>query len=361
VIALLLVFLAAAGYQAAAIVACLLHLKTGGAFRREVPAVSILKPVYGADDEFYEAIESHARLDAPKYEILFGVHSLSDAAVPHIRRLQQEYPSADIRLIESPARTPNAKVGTLIDLAREARYPVLLINDSDIRVTPDYLRQIAAPLADSRIGLVTCLYRARARSRAARLEALGIATDFTPSVLVAAKRFGLGSTLCLRAEDLKQVGGFEAIASYLADDYQLGKRISESGLLVYIPKYVAETHLGSGSWRDIWNHQVRWARTIRVSRPGGYLGLPLTNGTVWAIAAGFAGWYGTAAGLLMLRLLVGLIAGLAVLRDPLTARLWWLMPARDLFGAGVWVAGLFGRSVTWRGRRMRLRSDGTIE
>ena len=142
--------------------------------------MSILKPVYGADEAFYRAIRSHAFIDAPKFEILFGVHSLDDSAVPDIRRLQQEFPNVDIRLIESRTVTPNAKVGTLIDLAREAKYPVLLVNDSDIYVTPEYLRRVAAPLAESRIGLVTCLYRATASSWPAKLEALGIATDFAP-------------------------------------------------------------------------------------------------------------------------------------------------------------------------------------
>jgi ceramide glucosyltransferase len=220
---------------------------------------------------------------------------------------------------------------------------------------------VAAPAAESRIGLVTCLYRAAASTWPGKLEALGIATDFTPSVLIAKKEFGLGSTLCLRAAELKHIGGFEAIADYIADDYQLGKRISQTGLVVYLSKYVVETHLGSGSWRDVWNHQVRWARTIRVSRPGGYLGLPLTNATVWTIVAALAGWNWTAAGLLGLRLACGLMAGIGVLRDPLTARLWWLMPVRDLFGAAVWVAGLTGSKVIWRGIPMHLRRDGTIE
>jgi ceramide glucosyltransferase len=357
----ILLFFAAAGYQVTAIVACLWRLIQPEGFRRELPGVSILKPVYGADEAFYRAIRSHAVLDAPKYEILFGVHSLDDPAVPDIQRLKHEFPDADIRLIESRTTTPNAKVGILIDLAGEAKYPILLFNDSDIHVTPEYLRRVAAPAAESRIGLVTCLYRATASSWPAKLEALGIATDFAPGVLIARKEFGLGSTLCLRADELKRIGGFEGIANYIADDYQLGKRISQAGLVVHLSKYVVETHLGSGSWQHVWCHQVRWARTIRVSRPGGYLGLPLTNATVWTLVAAVTGWYWTAAALLGLRLVCGVIAGVGVLRDPLTARLWWLMPVRDLFGAAVWLAGLFGSKVIWRGRSIHLRRDGTIE
>ena len=358
---MILVFAAAAGYQVLAILTCLVHLFRREGFRPEVPPVSILKPLYGTDDEFYAAIRSHAVLDAPKYEILFGVHSLDDPAVPYIRRLQQEFPDRDIRLIESHTVTPNAKVGTLVDLAREAKYSVLLVNDSDIVVGADYLRRVAPPAAESRIGLVTCLYRATAASFAGKLEALGIATDFVPGVLIAHTDFGLGSTLCLRKNVLKQIGGFEALANYIADDYQLGKRISQAGFAVYLSKYVVSTHLGTGSWRDVWNHQVRWARTIRVSRPRGYLGLAITNATVWAVVAALTGWKWTAAGLLALRLACGCVSGIGVLRDPLTMRLWWLIPIRDILGAGVWVAGLFGTHVLWRGIRMRLRRDGTLE
>jgi ceramide glucosyltransferase len=352
---------AAAAYQVLAILACLYHRRRGDPFPREIPAVSILKPVYGAEIAF----RSHALIDAPRFEILFGVHSLDDGAVPEIRRLQHDFPAVDIRLIQIRTKTPNPKVGALVDLAGEAKYPVLVVNDGDISVPRDYLRRVAAPLADARIGLVTCLYRAAAASFPTRLEALGIATDFAPSALVAqlvgVNEFGLGSTLCFRAEDLRRMGGFESIANYLADDYQLGKRLSQAGYKVYLSSLAVETHLGSGGWHDVWKHQVRWARTIRVSRGGGYVGLPVTNGTLWAIVAAAGGWYWAAAGLLMLRIAAGLISGLGVLRDPLTAKLWCLIPVRDLFGLAVWIAGLVGREVEWRGLRLRLYGDGTIE
>jgi ceramide glucosyltransferase len=352
----------AAFYQVLAIFACLYHLKRRNPFRSEVPAVSILKPVHGAEPV---AFNSHALIEHLRFEILFGVHSLDDSAVPQIRRLQQEFPGVDIRLIECKTVAPNAKVGSLIDLAREAKYPVLVVNDGDIRVPRDYLRRITAPLGDSRIGLVTCLYRASATSFPARFEALGIATDFVPSVLVApfagVNEFGLGSTLCFRAEDLRRIGGFEAVANYIADDYQIGKRLSQAGYKVYLSEVSVETHLGAASWRDVWNHQLRWARTIRVSRAGGYVGLPITNATLWAMVAAVYGWYPIAMGLLALRFTSGLLAGAGVLRDAVTARICWLIPLRDAFGLAVWAAGLFGRNVSWRGQRLRLRPDGTIK
>lgn len=356
-ILLALVCAAAAAYQSAAILACLYQMRRRNPFRREIPSVSILKPVHGASPGLAEAVRSHLDLDAPPYEILFGVHSAGDPAAAILHSLGQ-------RVVVSRRSTPNAKVGTLIDLAREARHPVLLVNDGDIRVTREYLREVAAPLADARIGLVTCLYRARAASFPSTVEALGIATDFAPSALVApfagVNEFGLGSTLCFRAADLRRIGGFEAIAEYIADDYQLGRLLSRLGLKVYLSQYVVETDLGAGSWRDVWRHQVRWARTIRVSRGGGYAGLPVTNATVWAIAAAAAGWPGIAAGLLALRLAAGFLAGIGVLRDPVTRRWGWLMPVRDLFGLAVWAAGLFGRTVWWGGERLRLSRDGRI-
>lgn len=356
---------AAAAYQLFALTACIAHL-----LRREppldpnAPPISILKPVYGADVGFYRAIESHAVLEYPRFEILFGVRSRSDTAVRHIERLQATHPHVDIRIIDVTTPAPNGKVGSLIDLAAAARYPILLVNDSDIVVERSYLSIVAAPLANPSTGLVTCLYRASAASFPAQFESLGIATDFAPSALVAplvgVNEFGLGSTLCFRTADLARIGGFESISAYIADDYQLGKRISRQGLRVHLSRMPVETHLGNGSWRDVWHHQVRWARTIRVSRGSGYVGLPVTNATIWALFAAMSGHEGWALALLGLRYMTGFVCGVAILRDPLTARLGWMMPLRDLFGWAIWSAGLVGRTVLWRGDRLRLEEDGRL-
>jgi ceramide glucosyltransferase len=327
------------------------------------PPVSILKPIYGADDHFRQAIVSHARIVYPRFEILFGVRDSYDSALPFIEDLQREYPEAAIRVVRCTTDAPNAKVGSLIDLAREAQYPVWVVNDSDIVVPPDYLDKVTAPFEDSRIGLVTCLYRAGADSFATKWEALGIATDFVPSALVAplagVNEFGLGSTLAFRKADLETIGGFEAISDYIADDYQLGKRISQAGKKVRLLRMPVETHLGAGTWRSVWDHQVRWARTIRLSRSG-YFGLPITNASLWAFSAFLFGWWKAGMALLALRFIVGLVAGLAVLRDSTTGRLWWLMPVRDLWGFAVWVAGAVSGSVVWRGKKLRLDGDGRI-
>ena len=277
---------AAAGvYQVLALVACVSHLRRRDSPPSLRPGVSILKPVCGADDHFWPAIVSHANLQYPTFEILFGVREVTDSAIPFIERLQSEFPHGNIRLVKVTTETANAKVGALIDLAREAQYSTLVVNDSDILVPPDYLDRLVGALQDQRIGLVTCLYRAGADTFPSKWEALGIATDFAPSALVAplvgVNEFGLGSTLALRIEDLDAIGGFESVGDHIADDYQLGKGISQSGKRVHMSGMPVETHLGSGTWKSVWEHQVRWARTIRLSR-GAYLGLPVTNASLWA-------------------------------------------------------------------------------
>jgi ceramide glucosyltransferase len=363
VILLILICAAAGAYQLLALAACVTHLLRRDQMSATQPAVSILKPIHGADDHFWPAIVSHARIEYPAFEILFGVRDRNDTALPFIHRLQSEYPQVSIRVIHCTTMARNAKVGSLIDLLREARYPLCVVNDSDITVSSNYLDKVAAPLEDTAVGLVTCLYRAGADSIAATFEALGIATDFAPSALVApfvgVNEFGLGSTLAFRRDDVAAIGGFEAIADYIADDYQLGKRISRLGKQVRLLRMPVETHLGAATWKGVWNHQVRWARTIRLSR-GAYLGLPITNASLWALIALALGWWHLAISLLALRLIVGIISGLAVLHDPITARSWWMMPLRDLFGFAVWVAGAMPGYVVWRGKRLRLDREGRI-
>ena len=348
----------AALYQLFAIVACLRFLR--GARLRPAAGVqpaSVLKPVSGLDAGLRPAIEAHSKLQGD-YELLCGVRSLDDPAVEVLRNFPQA------RIVECRTPTLNAKVGVLIDLARVARHDILVVNDADIRVDPDYLERVIAPLRDPRVGLVTCLYRPEGSTFAARFEGLGISTDFAPSTLVGwligLEEFAGGSTLAFRRADLIQIGGFEAIADYLADDYQLGSRLRALGLKTVLSEAIVSTHLGGG-WRDVWLHQVRWARTIRVSNLPGYLSLPVTFATMWALAAFATGqvWTGTAA--LAARMAMATVSGWTVMRSRDVLRLWLLIPLRDLFAAAVWAAGLLGTSVIWRGQRMRLDPQGRIQ
>ncbi|MBM3775695.1 MAG: glycosyltransferase, partial [Acidobacteria bacterium] len=236
------------------------------------PGVSVLKPRQAIEPGLEEALRSHARQDYPQFEVLCDSASL---------------------------RSPNPKVGVLAALARRARYPVLVVNDADITVSPEYLRRVVAELEQPGVGLVTCLFRARGLSWPARFEALAVSTEFAPGVLVARLLgigdFALGATMALRARDLDRIGGFGAVGDYLADDYWLGRKISGLGLKVALSREVVETRLTAETWRDAWRHQVRWARTVRVSRPGGYRGYLATHATLWALAAALAGAWPAAA------------------------------------------------------------------
>ncbi|MEO8049402.1 MAG: glycosyltransferase [Acidobacteriota bacterium] len=346
----------AAAYQVLAILACAFRGRVKAPAKSPGP-VSVLKPVRGMDPGLREAIRSHTILRGD-YEFLCGVSQPNDPALPLLREFFR------VHVVDSDTHAANAKVGVLIDLMAAARYSILVVNDADIRVEPDYLVRVTAPLADPRVGLVTCLYRPVGDTFAARFEALGVATDFAPSALVArllgVDEFAMGSTLAFRREELERIGGFAAVADFLADDYQVGHRIHALGLKCVLSDVVVETHLGGG-WRQVWEHQVRWARTIRVSRFGGYLGLPVTNATLWAAVAVAGGRLDLAAALLSLRLVMAFVSGWAVLRSSDVLYLWWLVPARDLFGFAVWLAGLFGNSVVWRGQRLRLGRDGKIQ
>jgi len=356
--------IAAGAYYLIALVAGIARLRLREPAAGLTPQVSILKPVRGRDPRFYEAIRSHATLDYPGYEILFGVRDPADPAVSDIRRLQAEFPRRDIQLVLTSRDAPNGKVAVLTELARLARHPILLVNDSDIVIEPDYLRRVVAPLGDPQIGVVTCLYRACAESWPGRWEAIGIATEFAPSVLVAplvgVDGFALGSTMVFRAAQLEAIGGFAALESYLADDYQLGTRVARLGYRVVLSTVVVATNLSGASWGEVWRHQLRWSRTIRVSRRAGYYGYLATQAAFWSVVAAAAGHWGIALAVIGARVATGLVVGRGVLGDPQVSRFWYLMPLRDLWGFAVWVAGLFGDTVDWRGQKLRLSADGKI-
>lgn len=321
------------------------------------PPVSILKPIHGIDRHLQEALTSQLRLDYPEYEVLAGVRPQDSAA----RALVEELPG--LRLVWVQTRTPNGKVGALIDLAAAAQHDILVISDSDITVPPDYLKIIVAELSQPGIGLVTCLYGASGDTLASRAEALGVATDFAPSVLVARllgiNDFALGSTLALRRSDLQRLGGFQALSDYLADDYQLGRQIRRLGLKIEVSRAIVETHL-AGSWSAVHQHQLRWARTVRVCQPAGYVGSLITHATLWACLAATVGYRRSALVLLALRLAAGYAVGAGILRSAVVRRWWWLMPLRDLWGTIIWLQALFGRRVLWRGQRLMLDGEGRI-
>jgi ceramide glucosyltransferase len=332
------------------------------------PPVSVLKPLRGTDPEIYESFRSHCLLDYPVYEILFAVHEPSDPALALVERLKAEFPERDIRELVFPsALGANLKISNLAQMTPLTNYEYLVVNDSDIRVGRDYLRRIMAPFADEQVGMVTCLYRGVAQSTiGSKLEVLGISTDFCAGVLLAKTlegqlRFGLGSTLAFRKGDLERVGGFEALVDYLADDYELGARISEIGKRVQIADTVVDTLLPRYSWREFLRHQLRWARGIRDCRPWGYLGLAVTYGVPWAaltvLLARGAWWaWVLLAVTLAARLSMAFVVSESVLGDAQVRALWWLIPLRDCIGLALWAAAYAGRTVHWRGEQFVLKN-----
>ena len=336
------------------------------------PPVSILKPLKGTDPDIYESFRSHCLQDYPEYEIIFGVSDPDDPAVASVQQLQREFPDHAIRLVVSPDKLgANVKVSNLEQMLHAARYQHLVVNDSDIRVEPNYLRRVIAPLADERVGMVTCLYRGvAAPTLGSQLESLGISTDFCAGVLVARQlegglRFGLGSTLAFRRTDLERIGGFRSIVDFLADDYELGRRIADLGLQVVLSDVVVETHLPAYDVRGFLAHQLRWARSVRDSRTRGYIGLASTYGLMWAllalIASHAAPWSWAVLGATaLLRLAVALTVGKFVLKDWRLLQHLWLLPVRDLVAVAVWIASFAGHTVSWRGDRFVLKNGRLI-
>ncbi len=330
-----------------------------------LPPVSILKPLRGADPGMYESFRSHCLQDYPDYELIFGVDRADDPAAELVERLQREFPQRAIKLVVCPeVLGANRKVSNLAQMLPHARHAFLLVNDSDIRVEIDYLRRVMAPLGNRRVGLVTTLYRGAAGGTLGScLEALGISTDFAAGVLAARQvegiRFGLGSTLAFPRAALDAIGGFAPLADYLADDYELGARIARAGFQVLLSDTVVETHLPAYSLRGFFQHQLRWARGIRASRPGSYAGLALTFGLPWAMAAvalarGASWSWALLAVAAVLRLAVALTVGRTILRDPRLPRDLWLIPLRDVIAVGVFAASYAGRRIAWRGDRFVL-------
>jgi ceramide glucosyltransferase len=334
-------------------------------------SVSILKPLKGTDPEMYENFRSHCLQDYPEYEIIFGVSDPDDPAIALVKQLKSEFPQRAIQLIVCPKRLgTNIKVSNLAQMLSQARHHYLIVNDSDIRVAPDYLSRVLAPLADSKTGLVTCLYRGVANSSlGSHLEALGISTDFCPGVLVAQRlegvKFALGSTMAFRRRDLAAIGGFESLADYLADDYHLGNRIAAMGLKVELSQVVVETFLPRYSMSEFLDHQLRWARAVRDSRFWGYVGLGITFGLIWALltlilAAGALWAWGLFALTAVMRFAVAIFVGGRALRDRNILRWLPLIPLRDAVALLVWLMSFAGHTVSWRGDVFKLEAGKLV-
>jgi ceramide glucosyltransferase len=339
------------------------------------PAITLLKPLKGCDATTVESLQSWFNQNyAGRIQILFGVADASDPVCKIARELIEKNPGRDAQLVvcaESPGA--NGKVSTLIQLERLAKYPLILVSDADVRVPPDFLANVVVPLRDPKIGLVNCFYRlANPATTAMRCEAVAINADFWSQVLQSTNLkppdFALGAAMLTRRKLLEEIGGFAAWVNCLADDYQLGHRIAQRGHRIALCPVVVECWDAPMNWCDVWKHQLRWARTIRVCRPVPYFFSILSNATLWPLLWLIASlvWSKTfcfpliALACLLIR--IGLAKNLQRRFTPGNNNLapLWLVPVKDLLQAVVWVGAFLGNTVEWRGQKMRLRRDGTL-
>jgi ceramide glucosyltransferase len=339
------------------------YLAVKRAAPKSTEPISILKPLAGLDSGLESNLRTFFEQDYPSFEILFAVRNENDPAVHVVRQLQLAYPTIPSRLLvtgEPPY--PNAKVYSLDRMLSAASNNLVVMSDSDIRVTPDLLHTVAAEFQDENLGVATCPYRAiPGDSFWSRLEATGMNTDFWGGALVArmleGMRFAVGPTIVARRHVLHSIGGFECLKDYLAEDFVLGKLAAEAGHGVILSSYVIEHHIGNASFSENIAHRLRWTRSTRRSRPSGYVGqlftmpLPLA---VFVTALSPAWWP-----VLPVALAVRLAAAYSVSVRVLHARInWLLLPLEDAMGFVFWIAGFFGNTISWRGRRYRLFKDG---
>ncbi len=336
------------------------------------PPVSVLKPVRGLDRDAYKNFASFCTQSYPgEYEILFCVPDENDPSVPVIRRIMQDFPDRNIRLFIGfePIGT-NLKVNKLVRMVKEAKYDILIASDSDIWVEPYYLTSVARMFRDPKVGAATCPYRGWAgNSFASELEVMGNSTEFQPGVLVAwlmeGVKFALGATMAVRRKALEDIGGYEALADHYSDDFETGNRIAAKGWKVELNRWPIVTVFPKQTLAECFRHQVRWALTTRHSRPLGHIGLGLTFGLPWSIAAAIVApsWPVAAAYLgayVVLRLAVAWKVGVVGLQDNVLKRnLWWL-PARDVFGLVVWISSFFKRRIIWRGSPYYVRNQRLV-
>jgi ceramide glucosyltransferase len=337
-----------------------------------LPPVTILKPVKGMDAESFANFASFCTQDYPCFQMIFAVASAADPAIPVIERLMAEFPEADLELVvDERIYGANYKVCNLINAFPKAKHDVIIVCDSDIRVRTNYLREVCAPFADSGVGLVTSLYRTTGvMGAASAIEAMGFTAEMVPNVMVAQKleglSFALGASMAVRREALGKIGGFAALVDYLADDYQLGNKVHRAGYRLELSDCYVESILHRESLGNILSRQLRWARTMRVSRTGGYLASGITQPFPAAILAivvsGFTpAGFAAAAFLYGCRFLTTHVYSRSFVGDRIFPKWLWLLPLRDALAFATWALSFLGNRVTWRGHWFRLLPGGKIE
>jgi ceramide glucosyltransferase len=373
--ALLVLAVAPVIYYLAAILAAAEFLRaepagSSGPASGFTPPVSILKPIHGLDRETYENYASLCNQDYPEFEILFCVGDKRDPAVPVIEKIIADFPQGSIRLfIGSEPLGASDKVNKLCRMVREARHDTVIVSDSDVRVAPGFLRAVVTPFSDPKVGGVTCLYRGLTDGGfAANLEALGNSADFAPGVLVA-RLFGgldfmLGAVMATTKKLLGEIGGFESLADYFCDDYELGNRIVSRGYRVELSRFPVDIVYPRETIGDAFRHQLRWNLSIRSSRPWGHFGLIFSNALPWAALVGALATWRVAvvylASALFFRIMMAISVGLHGMRDRLVRRNLWMLPLRDTFAFVVWLASFFPQRIYWRDRQFCVRDKRLV-
>ncbi len=335
------------------------------------PPVSILKPICGLDSDTYKNLASFCQQDYPEYQIIFAVQNSQDPCIEVVEKIIHNFSDLDILLIVSDRVIgTNLKVSNLANAADKAKYEILVLADSDIRVGRDYLQRVVQPLQDESVGVVTCMYRSSAKGWISTLEAIITTTEFHAGVFVSnlkenGVKYAFGSTIVIPKKVLEAIGGFEAIADYLADDFQLGYLPVQAGYKVVLSDYIVEHVQISNNLVDALRRQIRWARGKRVSRPWGYLGLIFTYGVVTSLLllittdASIVGWLGLCI-CWATRLLMAWIVGTISLKDPIVKKFLWLVPGCDLLSFVIWCFGFIGNTIEWRGQHLKLTKDGKL-
>ena len=334
----------------------------------ERPPVSLLKPLHGAEPGLYENLRSFAEQDYRVVQVVLGVNGANDSALPVAEALIRDLPASDIALVlDPPVRGSNLKVANLENMLAAARHDILVISDSDMRVDRRYLGAVTAPLHDPRIGLVTCLYEGVSTGGIwSELGALHINFGFLPSALVAAE-LGIGhgcfgATIAMRRETLERIGGLARLRDELADDRRIGDAVRAQGLAVLLSRYVVEARVSEPSFTSLWQHELRWARTVRAITPAGFAGSVLTHPVALAALAAAASRFGlTSAILLVISCLLRWASALIIAGAlAFTTAGLWLLPVRDALSFAVFVASFFGRRVCWRDQLFHVDASGRM-
>ena len=340
----------------------------------QLAAVSVLKPVHGAEPRLKQNVESFFRQDYPEYEILFAADEENDAALPIIREVASRYPNVKCSiLVTGMPELPNPPAYSFFRMSQVAANDILVTSDSDVEVAPNYLREVVAPMLDPAVGMVTCVYRGKnAGGFWSGMDAIGMSVEMTAGVVTAnfleGMKFGLGPTIVTRKDSIAKIGGYWVTGEYFSNDFVTGNFIEKAGYRVVLSRHIIDHVVPPMTFRRMWERQVRWAKGTRWSRPKGHFGTGLIFAMPYGIVgllAGVASGYltlgvGLLAAAIVNRMLESLVIGWGVVRDPRARQELWLYPVRDLLGFAVWCASYLSKSAVWRDHRYQLIRGGRI-